>query len=183
MSKLSMSMALLLSGCGTGWLDCIDGCSQVNRETIYVQGTPGQQGPTGPVGKDGIDGVQGEQGADGSPGQDGAAGASCTIEAVTEGAEVTCGGQTVLVRDGVKGADAVVPLHVAGYIDLCGNGEEVLLRMSDGNVMAHYSQGSKQYLKLLKPGSYVTTDGLACAFTLDAAGTVTDMEGTTWTSP
>jgi hypothetical protein len=87
----------------------------------------------------GVDGLDGADGQDGSNGQD--------------------------------GQDAPpTPYTVVGLVDPCGdqNGfDEVLLRLGNGQLMAHYSAGNQQFLSILGPGNYVTTDGTSCSFTIN----------------
>lgn len=109
------------------------------------------------------DGDRGPRGRTGSPG------AGCTIESVSNGALVTCGTSNVVILHGEDGSDAPpTAFSVIGIIDLCGNGAEVLLRLANNQLLAHYSHGSKQYFAVLSPGQYISTDGLQCRFTVNA---------------
>lgn len=59
---------------------------------------------------------------------------------------------------------------VVEVIDPCGDGpgyDEVLIRLSDGNIVAYFESGSNRFLSLLQPGSYRTTDATNCNFTVD----------------
>jgi hypothetical protein len=38
--------------------------------------------------------------------------------------------------------------------------------------LAHYSKGSKQFLVVVGPGTYTTTDGTGCVFTITPTGEV-----------
>lgn len=63
-------------------------------------------------------------------------------------------------------------------INPCGDSplvthEEVLLRLSDGRILAHYASGTNQFLVEVQPGNYVTTDGSNCHFTITNNGQVT----------
>jgi hypothetical protein len=65
---------------------------------------------------------------------------------------------------------------VVELIDPCGDGpgfDEVLIRLSDGRLLAHYADHRLQFLTLLSPGSFVTTDAQRCRFTVDANNQVT----------
>lgn len=103
------------------------------------------------AGKDGING------ADGAPGQTGAPGAQ-----------------------GSKG-DPGTPAPAGAFmvesvIDPCNAGpgfNEVLLKLADGHILAHYADKEKQFLTFIGPGNYVTTDGTNCYFTVTATGDVT----------
>lgn len=97
------------------------------------------------VGQKGDPGAQGPAGQDGANGQDGA--------------------------DGTNG--------ILGVIDPCGDApgviDEVLIRLADGSVLVSFSanaNGQNTRLSILPPGSYVTTDGSSCNFTVNANGTI-----------
>jgi hypothetical protein len=67
---------------------------------------------------------------------------------------------------------------IVEVIDPCGDNpskqfEEVLLRLSNGQILAHFSSGNKEFFSLLSPGNYVTTDGTNCHFTVDAKNNIT----------
>lgn len=79
--------------------------------------------------------------------------------------------QTVVVN-----SDVVRSLDVSEIIDPCGSQgayDEVLLRLGNGQIMAHYASGTNQFLTLLSAGNYVTTDGTNCHFTISASGVIT----------
>lgn len=105
-------------------------------------------------------------------------GPGCTVTQLANGAQISCpDGSIAVVSNGVDGQDAVLPpgytyipegaFYISQIEDLCGNGaQEVLFRLNTGELIAHYSHGSKQYLTILGPGSYVTSDGYNCNFTI-----------------
>lgn len=101
-------------------------------------------------GENGTDGQDGADGQNGSDGQDGADG-----------------------QNGSDGVDAVQTI-----IDPCGQEtthglDEVILVLSSGEVLAHFSNGSDQYLTILKKETwYVTTDGTGCRFKIDSTGEI-----------
>lgn len=65
--------------------------------------------------------------------------------------------------NGTDGQDSIIEV-----IRLCPErSQEILLRLSSGELVAHYSDGKKQFLVALQPGNYVTTDGTNCRFTVD----------------
>jgi collagen type VII alpha len=135
----------------TGLVSCPDGSSY--QIPAGVSGQPG---------KDGLDGAAGE------PGQ---AGTSCTVQAVDNGAVISCSdGTSVVVLNGSDGTDGTVGAYsIVGMIDPCGDQpgfDELLLRLADGSLIAHYSHGNKQFLTVIGPGSYQTTDGHSCNFTV-----------------
>lgn len=86
---------------------------------------------------------------------------------------VNCNGKDGL--QGTPGKDGVSPapnpLDIVEVIDPCGeesDRDEILLRLRDGSLLAHYSDGQKQFFALIGPGSYRTTDGTACVFNISA---------------
>ena len=86
---------------------------------------------------------------------------------------------------GQPGTTSTSPYDIVGLVDPCGGGplDEILLRLRDGQVLAHYDGGSfsSQFLTVLAPGlQYITTDSTgagACQFTLGVDGSVTDQLG------
>ena len=71
--------------------------------------------------------------------------------------------------------------NIVDIIDPCGdwsNGfDEVILRTSDGKLLAYFENGSNRYLSLLVPGSYRTTDGSNCNFTVNNSKQVCSNSG------
>lgn len=110
-------------------------------------------------------------------------GGSCSVTVTDAGALIQCeDGTTALVtngsngsdgldgQDGVDGADGAPGLNaLVEVIDPCGQEssyDEVLFRFSDGNLYAVYASGNKIHLTELVPGTYITTDGTDCTFTV-----------------
>jgi hypothetical protein len=59
--------------------------------------------------------------------------------------------------------------------DPCGDSpdfDEILLKLADGTVLAYFESGSNRFLTTLRPGTYRTTDGSNCVFTLNNDGTI-----------
>jgi hypothetical protein len=116
---------------------------------LSLYGCGKKQGGQGPIGYPGAAGPKGEQGEAGAPGAD--------------------------------GADATLPAYVpVGVVDPCGDApgivDEVLIVLANGQVLVSFSDhfnGNNTRLALLPAGSYVTTDGSACSFSLSASGTIT----------
>lgn len=111
----------------------------------------------------------------------GPAGTNCTVAPVNEGALIACeDGTTTIVshgsdgqpgQDGADGQDAFVET-----IDPCGDGpgfDEVILRTSDGQLIAYFEDGGKRFLTELVPGRYLTTDRQRCAFEVTEEGEIT----------
>ncbi len=112
---------------------------------VDARGAKGDSGAIGAPGVDGRDGVDGVDGTDGLPG-----------------------------RDGRDGLDSIIEV-----IDPCGNAtskvDEVLLRLSTGELLvlfADNSSGKNPRLAIIESGTYVTTDGTNCVFTVDSDGQV-----------
>ena len=102
-------------------------------------------------------------------------GVSCTVKQLANGARVSCsdGSEAVVYngQDGTNGQDAPpTPYTVTEVIDPCGKQasfDEVLLRMSNGQLLAHFASGNNQFLTTIGVGSYTTTDGTNCYFTVN----------------
>lgn len=78
-------------------------------------------------------------------------------------------------------AAEVSPYSIVSVLDPCGDApgvvDEVLLKLSNGQVLVSFSasfNGHNTRLALLPPGTYSTTDGSNCIFTLHSNGTVTN---------
>jgi len=121
---------------------------------------------------------KGDRGFNGSDGKDGS---SCSVAQASNGAVITCqDGTSTLILNGTNGADGQnappTAFTVTEILDPCGDApgqfDEVLLRLANGQVIAHFASGNLQFLAVLSPGSYVTTDSQACHFTLNSDGTI-----------
>lgn len=145
-------------------------------------------GDTGSIGQSGSSGIQGEPGKNADPVALDLArfvsdtsvctsGSGVIIKAY-QGAVVT---SQAIVCDGTPGADAPVsPLNITELIDPCGNTpgiyDEVLLRTNSGQIIASFSDnmnGNNTRLSVLEAGSFITTDGSNCHFSVDSLGNVT----------
>lgn len=103
-------------------------------------------------------GNNGANGSNGSNGQDGSNG--------TNG------------QDGAPGQS--VGMTLVSVIDPCGDSagvyDEVLLQLSDGRILASFSDnaaGQNTRFSIIGAGSYVTTDGSSCHFSIDQDNNVT----------
>lgn len=142
-------------------------------------------GPAGADGRDGQDGLDGEPGEQGPVGPAGPMGTSCSVQPAEGGALIQCGEHTVLLTNGLDGKDGTdgqdgadgkdgqdappTPYTVTEMINPCGDApgyDEVLLRLANGQLIAHYSSGNRQFLTVLAPGTFRTTDGTNCTFTV-----------------
>lgn len=129
--------------------------------------------------------VPGPRGEIGTPGQDGAPGRdgqSCTVTQVANGALISCpDGTTTAILNGTNGVDGQpAPANaydVVATIDPCGPTsayDEILLKLANGQILAHFASGAKQFLTLVPPGNYTVTDGTGCKFTVTPTGEVTN---------
>jgi hypothetical protein len=116
----------------------------------------------------------------GADGADGADGYSCSTHLVEGGAYVECDdGTAALIKNGTDGQDGVdgkdgadgsdAPISEWSIVEVINPCkveplDEVILRFANGELMAHYSHGSKQHFALLQPGNYITTDKTNCRF-------------------
>jgi hypothetical protein len=152
-------------------------------------------GIDGAPGRDGIDGSNGSQGYPGQDGlgcsvvgsptgarvmcgdgtsvdiNNGLSGQDCTLQDLVNGVRITCGLDSAVVLDGTS------TYSVAQIIDPCGptlgEFDEVILKLQNGSLMAHYSHGNDQFLTLLEPDRhYVTTDDQSCYFYVDVNNNV-----------
>lgn len=126
------------------------------REVVFFEGTPGPQGEVGP---------QGPQGS------------SCTTTQLSNGLRISCPDGTESVV--LNGQDAAPPSYygVTSIVDPCGRQgsfDEVLLKLSNGQILAHFASGAQQFLAIIGNGTYSTTDGTSCTFTITSEGEITN---------
>jgi hypothetical protein len=126
-------------------------------------------------------GVNGSDGRNGKDGRDGQDGESCAVISVSNGARIQCpdGSETVVLHgtNGINGTNALPSAYtVTEIIDPCGDDaghfDEVILKTSNGTLLAHYVQGNKQFLVILSAGIYETTDWQRCEFEVTVDGDV-----------
>lgn len=149
----------------------------LNRDSIYSEGDAyqngflvcdgavGAKGDKGDTGETGSQGEQGEQGEQGVAGSDGANG--------SDGSNGIDGANGIDGKDGKDGLDADTTYSVVEIIDPCGDAEnvydEVILKLGNGTYLASFSDnasGLNTRFGILPPGTYQTTDGTNCIFTL-----------------
>lgn len=105
---------------------------------------------------------------------------ACAPEKGDAGAMGPKGDSGAQGAQGSAGTDAVLPAYsIVNIIDPCGNHpsivDEVLLILANGQVLVSFSEnanGKNTRFSILPPGTYATTDGSGCVFTLNADGTV-----------
>jgi hypothetical protein len=127
-------------------------------------GKDGLDGANGADGRDGLDGVNGADGLDGANGADGRDG--------LDGVNGADGLDGLNGTDGKDGADGESPIPIE-VIDPCGDNpnviDEVILRMPDGKLLASFSdneEGRNTRFSVLPEGTFMTTDGSRCVFTV-----------------
>lgn len=109
----------------------------------------------------------------------------CYTEAVAGGVNIICPDSETFLPDGVDGTDGTDGVDgtdgadaVVEIVDPCGDDpgefDEVLLRLSTGDLLAYFEDsGGKRFLSLIGPGNYMTTDKQSCPFTVNPDMTVT----------
>lgn len=180
----------------------ISGCGSEIDRSYALKGDPGPQGEKGDPGADGQDGVDGTNGTNGhnsllSLTRGTVSSAVCTSlnallvksgvdsndNNVLENSEVNaasfvCDGQTG--PQGPQGpAGPTGTYQIISIIDPCGDAsgiyDEVLLKLANGTIIASFSDnanGNNTRFSLIPAGSYVTTDGSNCHFSVDGSGNV-----------
>lgn len=187
-------LTVLLAGCGYNPPkdQCIGrGTECEHEEPVIIKGEKGEKGDagergnTGPEGRAGSRGIPGRDGSNGSNGSDGKDGSSCSAIPTSNGAIIQCtDGTNVAILNGQDGTDGEdgedappTAYSITEIKDPCGDQsgfDEVLLRTACGEWIAHFSSGNKQFLTILTPGTYSTTDQTRCAFSLDNTGNITN---------
>lgn len=66
--------------------------------------------------------------------------------------------------------------NITAFHDFCGNKpgfyNEVGMITSSGKIVVYFETGGSRFLSILRDGSYMTSDGTACYFTVTNGGTV-----------
>lgn len=155
---------------------CTDGTSAIITNgsngldgAIGSTGATGETGPTGQTGADGQIGATGSQGPTGNDGATGSIGATgqtgATGNTGATGSQGSAGVNGLPGMDGRDGIDAIVQV-----VDPCGDNsgqfDEILLRLSTGELLAYFESGGNRFLSLIGPGNYRTTDSQQCYFTV-----------------
>lgn len=140
-----------------------------------------------------------ENGRDGKDGADGKSGHAAVVAQLPAGDACPAGGIVLLTAVdtndnlALDAGDAhwqsatlcsglpapASPFTPVAIVDPCGPApgvlDEVFFRLGNGRLVASYSddaQGMNTRFALLEPGTYVTTDGDQCVFTVDASDAV-----------
>lgn len=186
MRRITYLSILMMFACGTAGNNlskgskCINGGAECHDESNPTPDPPDPSSYTGPRGDQGVPGKDGKDSiVPGPAGPNGVPGSSCSVSRTIGGSLIQCtDGTSAVVLDGINGADGrdgvdapPTPYTVTSIYDPCGKQttyDEVLLRLANGQLLAHYASGSLQYLTVIGPGNYVTTDNSSCYFTVDA---------------
>lgn len=186
MFRSTMIAVTLLTGCGyRPPLDQCIGSGTKCRKDSDGSGKNTSVGPRGEKGEPGLPGQAGPAGPAGSSGRDGSNGrdgSSCSAQRTSNGATIQCtDGTGAVIFDGQKGEDGEdappTAYSVVEILDPCGDQsgfDEVLLRTASGKWIAHFSGHGDNFLTILTPGTYRTTDSTRCEFTLNAGGQITN---------
>lgn len=158
----------------SGALSCkrTDIFQDLDRNNFYSTGDAYQNGflvCNGAVGASGNDGINGVDGAQGSPGEQGIQG--------EQGIKGETGLQGEAGQNGTNGSNGLnadTTYQVTEIIDPCGDDpykyDEVILKLGNGKYLASFSDnasGLNTRFGLLPAGTYRTTDGTNCTFTLN----------------
>jgi hypothetical protein len=161
---------------GDSGLQSADACNGATGETGQKgdKGDTGEKGEVGETGQTGSQGDKGDTGETGSQGETGSKGDKGDTGEKGDKGDTGAAGQDG--ADGANGQDAPVSLFsTVTVIDPCGDKsgvyDEVLLKLADGSILASFSDdanGKNTRFSLLVPGSYMTTDGSKCYFTVNS---------------
>ncbi len=149
----------------------------------------GRQGERGPAGRDGAAGQDGyttlAYSLYGAPSCDAGgvillAGPDLDRSSTLDASEVTSSAEVCNGLAGQDGSDAPPsPFTPTEVVDPCGDTanvfDEVLLRLADGTLLASFSDdanGRNTRFARLVAGTYQTTDGSGCVFTVGADGSI-----------
>jgi hypothetical protein len=121
--------------------------------------------------------LNGKEGPAGSVGPQGGVGNS--VSQTNLGSLVNCtDGTSAVILNGTAGTNAPTSAYnIVQVYDPCGTDpgyNEVLLHLSNGSWLAHFTAGTAEYLTLLPAGNYQTADATGCRFTVDSAGAITN---------
>lgn len=89
--------------------------------------------------------------------------------------------QSAIICNGLDGQDAPpTPFTPTGVVNPCGDApsvyDEVLIKLSNGTLIASFSQnanGQNTRFAILPAGTYITTDGDNCTFSVNSNGDIT----------
>lgn len=165
--------------------------SACTSEFIIVEGRPGTSGTNGVNGQDGVNGLNSliatapstscaTGGISVLSGLDSDRNNVLDIAEVTASAEVCNGTAGINGQNGADGQNAPpTPFTPTELVDPCGDTpgktDEVLLRLANGQLLVSFSDnaaGLNTRFAVLSPGTYMTTDGTLCLFTVQNDGTV-----------
>lgn len=125
------------------------------------------------------------KGADGKDGKDGRDGKGCQItkldpdpiQAPYGGAVIECSDSFAVLTNGAPGLNVPPTAYsIVDHVDPCGDVpakyDEILLRLQNGQLIGSISDkinGENTRLGFIPPGSWYTTDGTGCHFTVTSS--------------
>lgn len=139
------------------------GCDKYHSENQRYEPIPGPKGDQGIPGRDGTDGAMGPQGPQGQTG------VGCSVVKLGDITTITCGDSISQVMDG-EDAEQIETIALCPSLN-GGAFKEYLLRIND-ELYGVYHSGNSTGLAKIGPGSWVTTDGRNCGFTVTSDLTV-----------
>jgi hypothetical protein len=191
---LNVTRSDSLPDCGGGPGITVQSYLDVDNSGTF---TPGDTLESQAVVCDGAPGPAGDAGPQGDAGPEGPPGTSCSVESVAAdptvapngGALITCGDTSTLLLNGAPGPTGPqgqpgtpappTAYSVVDVIDPCGPSggfDEVFLRLANGTVVASFSDnsaGQNTRLSILVDGTFETSDGTNCVFTVSTDTSVT----------
>ena len=75
-----------------------------------------------------------------------------------------------LIKGQLDALEAITQYSIVGIYDPCGDQighDEILLELNTGDLIGYFEQGNKRFLTKLDQGTYMTTDGSSCYFTVE----------------
>jgi hypothetical protein len=191
--KYLLIALLALGGCGKKEVQIVGPKGEIGAiGQRGPKGNDGDKGDKGDTGETGATGPQGPVGPMGPQGQPGTPGLSCSVSPLVNGAALVCqdgsyaevfngtnganGNDGADGQDGEDGQDGTNGTVVTP-IELCpslsgGLFKEHLIRIGNDLFGVYASGQSIGYAKLW-PGSWITTDGRSCHFTIHSDLSVT----------
>lgn len=161
MKRLGAILLMLLVGCG-----------------YSVILTPGPKGPPGANGHNALVALVAGASSCSAGGTTILAGLDVNDSYTLQAAEVSSSAE---ICNGTAGQNAPpTPFTPVALVNPCGDApgiyDEIFVRLQNGTLIASFSDsasGNNTRFSILTAGTYQTTDGDHCVFTLDAAGNIT----------
>lgn len=155
-------ITMLFIGVSCGQIERADHCV-ANGNECHLQGEQGPQGSPGSQGVPGQDGRDGAQGIPGGPGPSGAVGANGR-----DGDTGPVGPEGPVGVPGQAGVSTVAVYPVVFCPTVAGSYPEVGLCIGNRLYAVYDGNPSQVHYTEIPPGTYSTTDGRSCTFTVSA---------------